>query len=99
MMQAIASGNRSASLVKLFDVASPPDRSTLRSAPEPIERAELNRLQFDPNTADDVHLVPRSPKPAERRGSDRLPAANVLDRRLRTSCGLGGHDRCAGEVY
>jgi outer membrane biosynthesis protein TonB len=93
MMQAIASGNRSASLVKLFDVASPPDRSTLRSAPEPIERADLNRLQFDPNTADDVHLVPRSPKPAERRGSDRLPAADVIERQLRTSRGPGGRDR------
>ena len=93
IMQAIASGNRSASLVKLFDVAPPPDRSTLRSAPEPIERADLNRLQFDPNTADDVHLVPRSPKPADRRGSDRLPAANVIERQLRTSRGSGGRDR------
>ena len=93
MMQAIASGNRSASLVKLFDVAPPPDRSTLRSAPEPVERADLNRLQFDPNTADDVHLVPRSPKPAERRGSDRLPAADVIERQLRNSRGSLGRDR------
>jgi len=93
MMQAIASGHRSAALVKLFDVASPPDRSTLRSAPEPVERADLNRLQFDPNTADDVHLVPRSPKPAERRGSDRLPAADVIERQLKKSSGSGGRDR------
>jgi len=95
MMQAIASGNRSASLVKLFDVAPPPDRSTLRSAPEPVERADLNRLQFDPNTANDVHLVPRSPKPAERRGTDRLPAADVIERQLRTSRGSGWRDRGA----
>jgi len=90
MMQAIAGGNRPASLVKLFDVAPPPDRSTLRSAPEPIERADLNRLQFDPATADDVHLVPRSPKPTERRGADRLPAADVIERQLRSSRGSGG---------
>jgi outer membrane biosynthesis protein TonB len=93
MMQAIASGNRPVPLVKLFEVAPPPDRSTLRSAPEPIERADINRLQFDPNTADDVHLVPRSPKPAERRGTDRLPAADVIERELRSSRGSVGRNR------
>jgi outer membrane biosynthesis protein TonB len=94
MMRAIASVHRPVPLVKLFEVAPPPDRSTLRSAPEPVERADLNRLQFDPATADDVHLVRRSPKPAERRGAnDRLPAADVIERQFRTSRGLGGGDR------
>jgi len=98
MMQAIASGNRPVPLVKLFDVAPPPDRSTLRSAPEPIERADLNRLQFDPATADDIHLVPRSPKPIERRGnSDRLPTADVIERQLRTSRGSGASER-SGQI-
>jgi len=93
MMQAIANGNRPVPLVKLFDVAPPSDRSTLRSAPEPIERADINRLQFDPNTADDVHLVPRSPKPSERRGIDRLPAADVIERQFRSSRGSGRRER------
>jgi outer membrane biosynthesis protein TonB len=98
MMQAIASGNRPVPLVKLFDVAPPPDRSTQRSAPEPVERADLNRLQFDPATADDIHLVPRSPKPTERRGaSDRLPTADVIERQLRKSRGSGGSDR-SGQI-
>jgi outer membrane biosynthesis protein TonB len=94
MMRAIASGRRQVSLVTLFEVAPNPDRATLRTAPEPLERADLNRLQFDPENADDVHLVPRSPKPAERRGnSGRLPPADLIEKQLRASRGSSDRNR------
>lgn len=94
MMQVIASGKRQVSLVKLIELAPPPERATLRTAPEPLERADINRLQFDPATADDVHLVQRSPKPAERRGtSGHLPPADLIEKQLRASRGSGGPDR------
>jgi len=94
MMQVIASGKRQVSLVKLIELAPPPDRITLRTDPEPLERADINRLQFDPATADDVHLVQRSPKPAERRGtSGHLPPADLIEKQLRASRGSGGRER------
>jgi hypothetical protein len=74
MMQVIASSKNQVSLVKLIELAPPPERATLRTAPEPLERVDINRLQFDPASADDVHLVQRSPKPSERRE----PAATSL---------------------
>lgn len=96
MMRAIASGRSQASLVKLIELAAPPDRVTLRTAPEPLERADINRLQFDPATADDVHLVPRSPKPSTQKGNaGRLPSADQIERQLRASRGSGGRDRTA----
>jgi len=94
MMRAMASGKRQVSLVKLIEIAPPPERSTLRTSPEPLERADLNRLQFDPNTADDIHLIPRSPKPAEHRGNNgRLPSADVIERQLRSLRGSGNRNR------
>jgi TonB family protein len=94
MMRVIASGKRQVSLVKLIELAPPPERATLRTAPEPLERADINRLQFDPASADDVHLIQRSPKPAERRGtSGHLPPADLIERQLRASRGSGGGDR------
>jgi len=94
MMQVIASGKRQVSLVKLIDLAPPPERAMLRTAPEPLERADINRLQFDPATADDVHLVQRSPKPAERRGTTgHLPPADQIEKQLRASRGSGDRER------
>jgi outer membrane biosynthesis protein TonB len=94
MMQVIASGKRQVSLVTLIELAPPPERATLRTAPEPLERADINRLQFDPAAADDVHLVQRSPKPAERRGtSGHLPPADLIEKQLRASRGSGGRER------
>ena len=94
MMRVIAGGKRQVSLVKLIELAPPADRTPTRAAPEPLERADINRLQFDPASADDVHLVQRSPKPAERRGtSGHLPPADLIERQFRASRGSGGRDR------
>ena len=94
MMRAIASGKQQVSLVKLIELAPPPDRAALRTAPEPLERADINRLEFDPASADDVHLVPRSPRPAERRGnSGHLPPADQIEKQLRAARGSSDRDR------
>ncbi|MEK6325702.1 MAG: TonB C-terminal domain-containing protein [Acidobacteriota bacterium] len=94
MMRAIASGKQQISLVKLMELAAPPEGPALRTAPEPLERADINRLEFDPANADDVHLVHRSPQQAERRGnSGRLPPADLIERQLRASHRSGDRDR------
>jgi periplasmic protein TonB len=94
MMRAIASGKQRVSLVKLIELAPPHDRAALRTAPEPLERADINRLQFDPANADDVHLIPRSPKPAEKRGnSGQLPPADQIEKQLRATRGSSDRDR------
>jgi outer membrane biosynthesis protein TonB len=94
MKQVIASGKRQVSLVKLIELAPPPERAMLRTAPEPLERADLNRLQFDPASTDDVHLIQRSPKPAERRGTTgHLPPADLIEKQLQASRGSGDRDR------
>lgn len=94
MRQALANSRQQGSLVKLIELAAPPDRAALRTAPEPLERADLNRLQYDPATADDVHLVQRSPKPVERRGSaNQLPSADQIERQLRAAKGSGKQNK------
>lgn len=77
-------------MVKVTDVAPPLDRFAMRSAPESAERADLNRLQFDPNRADDQHLLSRSPKPATARGAGgHIPTAADIERVARAQRGAG----------
>jgi len=88
IMQARQGGRQQVEVVKFVDIAPPPDHIPLRTAPEPLERADLKQLQFDPSSADDIHLIPRSPRPAEQRGSGgRLPSADQIERQLRASRG------------
>jgi TonB family protein len=93
MMRVIAGAKRPVSLVRLIELA-PPNHNPLRTAPESLERVDLSSLQFDPASADDIHLIPRSPKPAERRGTPgHLPTADVLEKKLRASRGSGADER------
>jgi outer membrane biosynthesis protein TonB len=94
MMRALTHGRHQTILVKLIEIAPPPERSTLHAAPESLERVDVNRLQYDPATADDVHLIQRSPKPTEQRGnSGRLPSADLIERQLRASRGAADRNR------
>ena len=93
MQRAIALGKRQPSLVQLTELATPPDHVILRAAPEPLERADINRLRFDPNNANDVQLLARSPKPTEQRGAHgKLPSADQVERGLRAMRGGGDPD-------
>ena len=89
MMRALASRRNQVSIVKLTEIAPPPDRIAIRRAPESLERADISRLQFDPATADDIHLIQRSPKPTQQRGSSKLPTADLIEKQLRASRGRG----------
>jgi outer membrane biosynthesis protein TonB len=96
IQRAMQRGKPQPELVKFVEVAPPPEYVPLRRAPEPLERADLRRLQFDPSTADDVHLIPRSPKPSEQRGSSgHLPPADVIENRLRASRGDAAREGAA----
>ncbi|MFY9555260.1 MAG: TonB C-terminal domain-containing protein [Blastocatellia bacterium] len=99
MMQAIASGRRPVSVVTLIEIAPPANQTPLRTSPEPLERADLSRLKFDPANADDLHLIPRSPKPAEQRGhGGRLPSSDVIEKQLRASRARRDRDRLGATV-
>lgn len=91
--RAIARGKRQPTLVQLTELAPPRDPVNLRSAPEPLERADINRLHFDPNDANDLQLLSRSPKPSSQRGSHgKLPSADQIERQARAMRGAGNRD-------
>jgi len=93
IQQVIERGKHQQTLVQLTELASPRDHVILRAAPEPLERADINRLRFDPNNANDVQLLARSPKPTEQRGAHgRLPSADQVERGLRAMRGEGDRD-------
>jgi len=90
MLRAMQRGQQPPELVRFIEIAPRPDNIPIRRAPEPLERADVNQLQFDPANADDVHLIRRSPRPSEQRGNNgRLPSADVIERRLRAASGGG----------
>jgi outer membrane biosynthesis protein TonB len=77
-------------IVQLTEVAPPPDRYKMRPAPESLERADINRLQFDPDKADDTRLLSRSPRPTTQRGNNApLPSADEIERQAKASRGAG----------
>jgi len=45
----------------------------LRAAPEQVARDERDKLEFDPDNADDIHLVSRSRNPGARQETSSLP--------------------------
>jgi outer membrane biosynthesis protein TonB len=82
--RAVIEARRPAQLIRITELAPPPERFALRTRPEPIERVDLNRLQYDPNDADDKRLLSRSPQPSIKRGEgSRLPSPESIERRLR----------------
>jgi TonB-like protein len=81
-------GGREPDLVQITELAPPPDRFKLRQPPEAIDRADLTRLQYDPENSDDTHLLSRSPHPAKERGANgSLPSADAIEQRLRAMRG------------
>lgn len=64
-------------LIKLADVAPPPDRLQLvRRRPEPVERIDLSRLKLDLDEPDDSRLIARSPNPSRLKGEERSSSAD-----------------------
>ncbi|MEK6301865.1 MAG: TonB C-terminal domain-containing protein [Acidobacteriota bacterium] len=93
IQRAIAQGKRQPELVQLIELAPPRDQVPLRTAPEPLERADVNHLRFDPKTANDLQLLARSPKPSEQKGAHgKLPSADQIERRMRAARGAAGRE-------
>ena len=91
IQRVIARGKRQPELVHLIQVAPHRDPVKLRTAPEPLERADVNHLRFDPNTANDVQLLARSPRKTEQRGAHgKLPSADQIERRIRATRAAAG---------
>jgi outer membrane biosynthesis protein TonB len=77
-------------IVQFAEVAPPPDRYKMRPAPESLDRVDIDRLQFDPNNADDTRLLSRSPRPTRQRGNNApLPSADEIERQAKASRGAG----------
>ena len=65
--------------VVITEIAPSSKPPALRSAPERLERADINQLQYDPETANDSELLSRSPKPSSQRGNNgTLPSAEGI---------------------
>jgi hypothetical protein len=70
-------------LVKITEIALSPDRPPLRAAPDPVEESDIDRMEYDPDRADDVHLRSRSQKLGGADGetaSTRLPRETTRNR-------------------
>lgn len=88
IQRVIARGKRQPELVQFVELAPPRDAVRLRTAPEPLERADVNHLRFDPENANDIQLLNRSPRQTERRGAHgALPSADEIERRARAARG------------
>jgi outer membrane biosynthesis protein TonB len=65
--------------VVITEIAPSSMPPALRSQPEQLERADINQLQYDPETANDSELLSRSPKPSSQRGNNgTLPSAEGI---------------------
>ncbi|MEN3333852.1 MAG: hypothetical protein V7641_3217 [Blastocatellia bacterium] len=57
-------------LVVIAEIAPPQTPSKLRTPTVALERADANRFEYDPQTANDTDLIARSPNPSSQRGSN-----------------------------
>jgi TonB family protein len=91
---------RQAELVKVAEVAPPPDKlPSLRSQSEAIERADTSKFQYDANTANDVNLTNRSPKAKTARGIEtKLPSAAQIETQIKASRGAGDGNKPSTSV-
>lgn len=95
MRNQIAQPPRQPELVKIAELAPPPDKMPfLRSHSEAIERADTTKFQYDPNNANDVNLTNRSPKPKTAKGIEtKLPSASQIENQIKASRGAGDADK------
>lgn len=70
--------------VEIVEVAPPANKGALpHSTNEPLERADLSQLKFDPNNANDKNLLARSPNPTTARGvASKLPSATQIEKQV-----------------
>jgi TonB family protein len=76
--------SRGSKLVLLAEIGPPAERKPLRALVESKKEVDLNRLQYDPDKADDVNLTARSPRlgnpsGAPNSGQQKTPQAKPPD--------------------
>lgn len=77
-------------LVVITEIAPPQPPSKLRTPTVALERADANRFEYDPQTANDTDLIARSPNPSSQRGSNGArPAASDVEEQIRRTRGGG----------
>ena len=77
-------------LVVITEIAPPQPPSKLRTPTVALERADVNRFEYDPKTANDTDLIARSPNPSSQRGSNGArPAARDVEEQIRRTRGGG----------
>ena len=75
----------------ITEIAPPPTASRLRTPTVALERAETNRFEYDPQTANDTELIARSPNPSPQRGSKgKLPSAREVEAQIKYTIGAAG---------
>jgi outer membrane biosynthesis protein TonB len=74
----------------IAEIAPPQPPSKLRTPTVALERADANRFEYDPQTANDTDLIARSPNPSAQRGSNGArPAARDVEEQIRRTRGGG----------
>lgn len=68
-------GGSGTEIVMLTEIAPPSEKKPLRAMAERTDKADLSRLQFDPQNNDDVNLTARSPRLGSPDGSSRQGAS------------------------
>ena len=85
---------QASALEVITEIAPPLSASRLRTPTVALERAEANRFEYDPQTANDTDLIARSPNPSTQRGSKGArPTASEVEAQIKFTRGGGsqGH--------
>ena len=90
-MRHIKPQRRQGSAIEVItEIAPPPSSSRMRMPTVALERAEANRFEFDPQTANDTDLIARSPNPSTQRGSKGArPSASEIEAQIKPPRGGG----------
>jgi TonB family protein len=84
--------HQGSALVVIAEIAPSQPPSKLRTPTVALERADTNRFEYDPQTANDTDLIARSPNPSSQRGSNGAqPAARDVEEQIRRTRGGGAN--------
>ncbi|MFL6212275.1 MAG: TonB C-terminal domain-containing protein [Blastocatellia bacterium] len=78
----------------ITEIAPPSSSSRLRTPTAALERADVRRFEFDPQTGNDTDLIARSPNPSTQRGSKGAqPSASDVEAQINRKHGGGQENR------
>src|SRR6185369_2137380 len=81
-------------LALITEIAPPQSPSKLRTPTAALERADVRRFEYDPQTANDTDLIARSPNPSTQRGNKGAQAsASEVEAHISRTRGGGQENR------